>query len=342
MVTGLVVVTAVGIYLGSTMMGAGSSSRKEAAIQGNLIRAAGYVSSDRYREAVEIYDDLLSREEVPEIRALREDAMTEWKAYTDRDPSRVEPVPSDGPAPVENPQPVENPLPPEEPGGAGEPVVTEGPPPENPQAKWTVVIDPGHQKVGDSALEPVGPGSTDMKKKVSSGTRGTTTGVHEYLYVLDVSFLVRDLLEAEGFQVIMTRTDHEVTLSNIDRAKIANEAEADLFLRIHANGSDNPAVHGISTYTPPANSPYNPEVAEKSGRASLLLLEEIVEATGAKDRGDHKSITYTGINWSEVPVVILETGFMTNPEEDRLMATRSYQEKMAIGIANAVRRYFEE
>lgn len=340
-VTGLVLFTALGIYLYASMAMEAGSMAMEAATQEDLFRAEGYVASDRYREAVEIYDDLLLKEEDAEIRTLRENVMTEWKAYTDREPSKSEPEPIDAPVAIDNPQPAEVPLPPEKPG-EGNPKGDEGPPSETPQAKWTIVIDPGHQKLGDSTMEPVGPGSTVMKKKVSSGTRGTTTGIYEYRYVLDVSLLIRDLLEAEGFHVLMTRIDHEVTLSNVDRAKIANEAEADLFLRIHANGSDNPAVHGISTYTPPGNSPYNPDLAEKSEKIALLLLEEMVKATGAKDRGNHKSVSYTGINWSEVPVVILETGFMTNPEEDRLLATTSYQEKMAGGIANAVRRYFEE
>lgn len=207
---------------------------------------------------------------------------------------------------------------------------------------WTIVLDPGHQEVEDSGLEPVGPGSEVMKKKVSSGTMGTTTGIHEYQYVLDLSLLVRDLLEKEGFRVVMTRTRSDVDLSNINRAKIANEADADLFLRIHANGSVNPDVHGISTYTPPGNSPFNGHLAEKSERIADLLLKEIVKATGAKDRGDHKSVSYTGINWSEVPVVILETGFMTNPDEELLLSTVSYREKMARGIVEAIERYFEE
>lgn len=232
----------------------------------------------------------------------------------------------------------------EEPYKAGEPVKVEVPlKPETPdQAEWTIVLDPGHQRRGNPEPEPAGPGSTVMKQKVSSGTTGTTTGIPEYQYVLDLSLMVRDLLEREGFRVIMTRTGNDVDLSNIDRAKIANAAKADLFLRIHANGSDNPDIHGISTYTMPEDSPYNADLAEESEKAALLLLEEVVKATGAKDRGNHRNNSYTGINWSKVPVVILETGFMTNPEEDLRMATTSYKEKMARGIVEAVMRYVEK
>lgn len=218
----------------------------------------------------------------------------------------------------------------------------EDPPSAQGKERWTIVLDPGHQRAEDPGLEPLGPGSAVMKKKVSSGTKGTTTGIQEYQYVLDLSLMVRDMLEREGFRVVMTRTGNDVSLSNIDRARIANHAEADLFLRIHANGSDNPGVHGISTYTMPEDSPYNPELAGRSERASSLLLDEVVKATGAKDRGNRKNNSYTGINWSEVPVVILETGFMTNPEEDLLMAMTSYREKMARGIARAIVRYIGE
>lgn len=225
------------------------------------------------------------------------------------------------------------------PGPVSETPVQEEPGPAPGAMKWTIVLDPGHQLLEDPHLEPLGPGSTVMKKKVSSGTKGTVTGIPEYQYVLDLSLMVRDILEREGFRVIMTRTGNDVNLSNIDRASIANEADADLFLRIHANGSDNPSVHGISTYTMPQDSPYNPHLAEKSERAAALLLEEIVKATGAKDRSNHSNNSYTGINWSEVPVVILETGFMTNPDEDLRMATTSYREKMARGIADAIIRY---
>ena len=110
-----------------------------------------------------------------------------------------------------------------------------------------VCIDPGHQLKGNSSTEPVGPGSDEMKAKVSSGTAGTVTGITEYQFNLDISLALRKELEARGYQVIMTHTTNEVDLSNVDRAEIANDAEVDAFVRIHANSSSNAAAHGIET-----------------------------------------------------------------------------------------------
>ncbi|MBC7294355.1 MAG: N-acetylmuramoyl-L-alanine amidase, partial [Thermoleophilia bacterium] len=113
-----------------------------------------------------------------------------------------------------------------------------------------VVIDPGHQAHGDPSLEPIGPGSTQMKAKVSGGTAGVATGIPESKLVLAVSLKLRDALKTQGIKVVMTRTTQDVNLSNIPRAEIANKARATLFVRIHADGSDNPQVRGIRVLYP--------------------------------------------------------------------------------------------
>ncbi|MBP1918384.1 N-acetylmuramoyl-L-alanine amidase [Youngiibacter multivorans] len=205
-----------------------------------------------------------------------------------------------------------------------------------PKEVYVVTLDPGHQLNGSSRLEPIGPDSTVMKPRVSSGTMGIETKIPEHELVLDLSLRVRELLIEKGIEVVMTRTVAEVDLSNIDRAKIANENSSDLFVRIHANGANDTSVSGISAYYPSTNNQWAGQLSSDSRRASNLILEGIVRETGAKDRGARASDSYTGINWSEVPVTIIETGFMTNPDEDLLISTDEYRQKMAIGIAEGI------
>ena len=129
--------------------------------------------------------------------------------------------------------------------------------PDTPVAAAKIVcIDPGHETTQITDPEPVAPGSAETKPGVSSGTEGVASGKTEYQVNLEVSLLLRDMLEARGYQVVMTRTENDVRLSNVDRAKIATAANADIFVRIHCNGLDNPEINGTLCYGPTENNPY--------------------------------------------------------------------------------------
>ncbi len=203
-----------------------------------------------------------------------------------------------------------------------------------------IVIDPGHQLRGDSKQEPNGPGSSVMKARVSSGTTGVATRVPEYVMNLSISLKLKTELENRGYTVYMTRSVHEVNISNKERAQYASSVNADIAVRIHGNGSTNQSVRGAEVYVPGPNNPYVSHLASASRTLGTNVINEYCKATGINNRGVFVSDTMTGMNWSEVPVIILEVGFMSNADEDRLLQQESVQNNMVQGIANGIDKYF--
>lgn len=209
---------------------------------------------------------------------------------------------------------------------------------------YTIGIDPGHQGswVDMSEQEPDGPGSGNYKPKASSGTTGRFTGVPEYELNLDISLALRDELEHRGYRVVMTREDNDTAISNAERALKAADEGSDIYVRIHANGSDNSSVSGALGMTPSPENPYVANLYEDSYRLTGSILNAYCEATGFANLGIQYYDNMTGINWSKVPVTILEMGFMTNEKDDYAMQEDEMQRLMVKGIADGIDQYFEQ
>ena len=187
---------------------------------------------------------------------------------------------------------------------------------------YTVVVDAGHGEPDGGAV----------------GINGTI----EKDINLQIALKLREVLENRGVRVIMTRTDdnsicdnsartlHEKKVSDMHiRLEIINTSGADLFLSIHMNSFSDPKSGGLHVFY----SRNHPEAEE----TATLIQESIAELTGAKTHAVKTASDTLFLMKNPIPpAILIECGFISNPEEEKLLNDDNYQSKIAFSIANAV------
>jgi N-acetylmuramoyl-L-alanine amidase len=191
-----------------------------------------------------------------------------------------------------------------------------------------ICIDPGHGTIPaiGRQTEPIGPGSSQVKIKDGGGTAG------EAPVALAIALKTRALLRGDGYRVAMTRTGRTYAGGNIERARFCNVRHAALMIRIHADGSTDRSLHGVKTLVPALHRGWTDDIYASSVRAARKVQSAVVRQTGALDLGLVQRSDLTGFNWANVPAVLVECGFMTNPAEARLLRSNAYQLKIARGL----------
>ena len=244
------------------------------------------------------------------------------------------------------------------------------------QHKWNSGKYIVHGYIVDSSGKNIGFGATSADvvapKKIGSASRGNYDVLNKVVYLdaghggydpgasyfgiseksltLAIQSRVKAKLEAEGYQVVTTRTsDTYVDLT--DRSRAANASESDIFVSIHINASGSSAAQGIETYyyQPYAEYPSrinatyhaNPTRLSMSDTLANAIQSSLINATGAQNQGV-KRRTFAVLRETTAPAVLLELGFLSNPQEAARLNTSSYQETLANAIVAGIKSYYEK
>ena len=248
----------------------------------------------------------------------------------------VTPIPTSGaesgnagndltPTPTVTPEPTETPVPTEAPVAGGH----------------KIALDPGQQKSAMDEKEPVGPGASDTTAKMSYGATSVTTSKREYEWSLPFTLRLKEELIARGYEVVLTREEADVKISNAERARFANESGAEIYLSIQADAASNKDAKGIYTQIPSQSNAYVGKVHNESKSLAKEIQNNLIAETGAKDRGVQENDKVAAINYSEIPVAVLQLGFMSNKEEDTNLGSEEYQDKLIKAICDGIDTYFQ-
>ncbi|KKM11779.1 hypothetical protein SY88_06975 [Clostridiales bacterium PH28_bin88] len=190
-----------------------------------------------------------------------------------------------------------------------------------PLAGKVIVLDPGHGNI-------IQPGNWSNPGAV--GNQGTV----ERDVVMDIALRARDMLKDLGARVVLTR-EGDTTISLAERAQLAEQEGADALVSIHVNSSTDPSLAGTATYYYPGSPP-----RREWERLARSIQEEVVKYLNRRDIGLVEA-DFTVIRKPNIPAVLLETAFISNPEEERLLADPGFRERAAKGIVEGITRYLE-
>lgn len=205
-----------------------------------------------------------------------------------------------------------------------------------------IVIDPGKQANINVNQEAVGPGSEETKQEAGTGSVGDAFGTKEYELNLQYANLLKIELERRGYEIILTRTEDNVDLSNQERAQLANDSGAAVFIRIQMNYSEDTELSGAMAVCMTEDSKFNANLYGESNKLATRLLQGITEQTEATNHGIYESDQMTAINWSSIPVAVIMPGYLSNETDEANLISAEYQTSMIKGIANGIDYYFAQ
>ncbi|WP_455446283.1 GBS Bsp-like repeat-containing protein [Streptococcus salivarius] len=244
------------------------------------------------------------------------------------------------------------------------------------QHKWNSGKYIVHGYIVDASGKNIGFGATSADvvapKKIGSASRGNYDVLNKVVYLdaghggydpgasyfgiseksltLAIQSRVKAKLEAEGYQVVTTRTN-DTYVDLTDRSRAANASESDIFVSIHINASGSSVAQGIETYyyQPYAEYPSrinatyhaNPTRLSMSDTLANAIQSSLINATGTQNQGVKRQ-TFAVLRETTAPAVLLELGFLSNPQEAARLNTSAYQETLANAIVAGIKSYYEK
>ena len=203
-----------------------------------------------------------------------------------------------------------------------------------------IVIDAGNQTNPNVSQEAIGPGSEETKQGVTSGTTGATLGAKEFELNLIYAEALKTELESRGYEVTLTRDTNDVDITNQARAEIANNSGATTFIRIQMNYSTNSELNGVMAMTMTSDSPYNASLHDDSYKLATRILQGTTEKTGAVNHGIYETNQLTAVNWSNIPVVVINLGYLSSPQDEQNLLDENYRKDMVDGIADGIDYFY--
>ena len=205
-----------------------------------------------------------------------------------------------------------------------------------------IVIDAGHQLREDIGKEAIGPGGAESEQKMDIGQVGVYTGQQEYDVTLATALKLKTELESRGYTVYLTRNNNAVNISNKERSDVANNLYADAFISLHTGYAEDAQVRGVGAVCQTEKNSYVSDLYTENKELCKTILDAMVKTTENQKQGIRETDALAGINWCSVPMALLEVGYLSNENDDRLLSSDQYYEKLAKGIADGLDAFFTE
>ena len=205
-----------------------------------------------------------------------------------------------------------------------------------------IIIDAGHQLREDIGKEAIGPGGAETEQKMDVGQMGVYTGQQEYDVTLKAALKLKTELESRGYTVYLTRNNSAVNISNKERTEVANNLYADAYISLHTGYAEDAEVRGVGAVCQTSKNSYVSELYAESKELCTEILDAMTKTTENKKQEIRETDKLSAINWSKVPMALLEIGYLSNENDDRLLSSDQYHEKVAKGIADGLDAFFAE